>query len=173
MLMKGGKPLTAWDTRPGDGNGTPPSATSSSSTGEDTVDVNGNGGGGGGRDSGGGRGEGRGKGSRARQQEVVRVTAEDARAGVFTIKHVVLPLPGNFRARARVSIICFGVSCFYPRFSGVTLQSFYNSAGKVLVATSTPARPSTAMIGGWVVATNWRRCRTHTPSLDLETHSPA
>ena len=99
MLMKGGKPLTAWDTRPGDGNGTPPSATSSSSTGEDTVDVNGNGGGGGGRDSGGGRGEGRGKGSRARQQEVVRVTAEDARAGVFTIKHVVLPLPGNFRAR--------------------------------------------------------------------------
>ncbi|CBJ32590.1 pseudouridine synthase [Ectocarpus siliculosus] len=29
------------------------------------------------------------------QEEVVRVTAEAARAGVFTIKHVVLPLPGN------------------------------------------------------------------------------
>lgn len=107
VLMKGDKPLTAWDTRPEDGkNSARASASPSLLTAEDNSGVNGSGGGG--RNSGRGRGGGgrggrggRGKGSGARQQEggprqeVVRVTAEDAHAGAFSIKHVVLPLPGK------------------------------------------------------------------------------
>ncbi|CAM9309633.1 unnamed protein product, partial [Pylaiella littoralis] len=85
VLVKGPKPLTAWDTRPKDENKSDHHAPPSSR--------------GGGRGLGGGRG---GRGAAAgknvqqqQQQQVVRVSAEAARAGVFTIKHVVIPLPGR------------------------------------------------------------------------------
>lgn len=94
MLMKGDKPLTAWDTRPEEEESRrkPPLETPAPSL--DTRDVSS------GRGEGGRRGAGGEEGRRQQQQEmprqeVVRVTAEAARAGVFSIKHVVLPLPGK------------------------------------------------------------------------------
>eukprot|EP00752_Nemacystus_decipiens_P017519 g15702.t1 len=107
VMTKGGRPLTSWDTRPEDEKSppSPRSGSPSSSTAENNTGANGNRGGGGnsGRGRGGRRGGGRGgreEGEARRQkeaprQEVVRVTAEDARDGVFSVKHVVLPLPGH------------------------------------------------------------------------------
>lgn len=109
VLMKGGKPLTAWDTRPEDEQsyGTPPAASPVALSAEDNNknnDVRGRDGGGSGAGRGGGKG-GRGvvagnEGAPRQQeggprQEVMRVDAEAARAGLFSIKHVVLPLPGK------------------------------------------------------------------------------
>lgn len=120
VLMKGEKPLTAWETRPDDQDQQASSPGSSSGSSSDCRpgDAAGRGGEGrgtepriedkeqmgGGR---GGRGNGAGRRRRGRQEEadakveVMRVTAEAARAGVFSIKHVVLPLPGRQMKCAR------------------------------------------------------------------------
>lgn len=105
VLVKGGKPLTAWETRPDYANKKKSNENASLYSGGPSGDSSGAAAGkgvrgarGGARDGRQQQGGGRGRGGRGRegggQEEVVRVTAEAARAGVFTIKHVVLPLPG-------------------------------------------------------------------------------
>lgn len=98
VLVKGGKPLTAWETRPDDGNKNKNKENASSlysggPTGDSSGAAAGGGRGGRGGDRDGHEEQGGGRGGGGKE-EVVRVTAETARAGVFTIKHVVLPLPG-------------------------------------------------------------------------------
>lgn len=95
VLVSGGSPLSAWETRQSSDEDAPPARRRSP---------------GGGKGRAGGRGRRRGRkkagpeggdnderdegGSPAAEHTAVTVTAEQARAGTFGIEHVVIPLAG-------------------------------------------------------------------------------